>query len=366
MSSSLVSVVMIFLNPRPFIREAIESVQRQTYPHWELILVDDGSTDGSADIVEEMLAQDPARIRLLRHADGGNHGTAASRNLGIKAARGEFIAFLDADDLYDDNRLQRHLVLFQRYPEAVMVQSLLTYLHSWDGSGAADQPEDPLFVANVTLAPPPNLLMLLVSSNGATCPGCSAYTVRASTMARVGGIDAAFRDAYEDQVLLSKLYLQGPVLCTREYLSWYRQHDASLLHRMGRAGLYGSGRRHPSRRAFLNWLDRYLALEAPHAKQLRKRVKHWLRMESSVLARLTGDWRNVVPPLIRTLAEGVFPRAVTRPLVDWWGARKHRHARRRVHLLGTQIGLATDPGTDLRPRNAAPAAPRGKGDDHAL
>src|SRR5215218_5812117 len=96
-SESLVSVIIIFLDAERFIEEAIESVFAQTYDDWELLLVDDGSTDGDTRIALEYAEQNPGRVRYLQHPGHQNRGMSASRNLGIGSARGEYIAFLDAD-----------------------------------------------------------------------------------------------------------------------------------------------------------------------------------------------------------------------------------------------------------------------------
>jgi len=95
-----VSVVMPVYNGEAFIAESIASVLAQTYPHWELIVVDDGSTDGTAGIVAGF---DDLRIRFTYQE---NQGLAAARNAGIRLARGEFLAFLDADDLWAPQFLQ--------------------------------------------------------------------------------------------------------------------------------------------------------------------------------------------------------------------------------------------------------------------
>src|SRR5262249_40463181 len=99
-SKPLVSVIMIFLNAEPFIEEAIDSVLQQTYADWELLLVDDGSSDASTQIARRFAAGLPGRVRYLEHDQHVNLGKSASRNLGISEARGEFIAFLDADDVW--------------------------------------------------------------------------------------------------------------------------------------------------------------------------------------------------------------------------------------------------------------------------
>ena len=115
------SVIIPLYNKAPYIRKALESVLAQTYADYELIIVDDGSTDGSAEIAEAIL-QDPAsRLiassphRLIRQA---NSGVSAARNNGVAQASGEYIAFLDADDWWEPTYLERMAQLIEDYPEA--------------------------------------------------------------------------------------------------------------------------------------------------------------------------------------------------------------------------------------------------------
>lgn len=84
----LVSVVTIFLDAERFIEEAIESVFAQTYDRWELLLVDDGSTDRSRDVARRYAARYPSRVRYLEHPGHQNRGMSPSRNLGIAHAAG--------------------------------------------------------------------------------------------------------------------------------------------------------------------------------------------------------------------------------------------------------------------------------------
>src|SRR5262245_51717549 len=91
----VVSIVTPFLNAGTFIQEAVDSVLVQTYPHWELLLVDDGSTDESTAIAQAFAAAHPHRIRYLSHEGCVNKGASASRNLGTRVARGKYVAFLD-------------------------------------------------------------------------------------------------------------------------------------------------------------------------------------------------------------------------------------------------------------------------------
>ncbi len=105
MSDPLVSVILPVFDGRAHIREALECALRQTCRRIEVIVVDDGSRDGTGALVDEMASRD-SRVRLIRQS---NQGVAAARNRAIDAARGEFIAPLDADDLWDATKLERQV-----------------------------------------------------------------------------------------------------------------------------------------------------------------------------------------------------------------------------------------------------------------
>lgn len=109
-NTPLVSVVMPAYNSATFISEAIGSVLAQTWANWELLVIDDASTDSTVKIVEEYSVKHP-NIRLLKNST--NQGTGAARNSGIKAATGRFIAFLDADDLWLPGKLEKQLKFMQ-------------------------------------------------------------------------------------------------------------------------------------------------------------------------------------------------------------------------------------------------------------
>ena len=106
----LVSVITPAYNAAAFIGDAIRSVQAQSFQEWEMIVVDDCSGDGTGAVVERFASEDP-RIRLIRRAENG--GSAASRNIALKAATGRYIAFLDADDLWLPEKLERQLYFMQ-------------------------------------------------------------------------------------------------------------------------------------------------------------------------------------------------------------------------------------------------------------
>lgn len=106
MKKPLVSVIMPSYNAAGFIADSIASVQQQTYTNWELLVIDDASKDGTIEIVEGLMSGD-SRISL--HELPTNQGAGFARNIGIKASKGSYISFLDADDLWMPQKLQIQL-----------------------------------------------------------------------------------------------------------------------------------------------------------------------------------------------------------------------------------------------------------------
>jgi glycosyltransferase involved in cell wall biosynthesis len=113
-----VSVVLPFHNAEPYLSESVQSILRQSFDDFELLLVDDASTDGSAGIAEELTTTDN-RIRLL--SNGKNKGLAATLNAAIKEARGEYVARMDADDISLPHRLLAQYTYLQENPEVDLV-----------------------------------------------------------------------------------------------------------------------------------------------------------------------------------------------------------------------------------------------------
>lgn len=110
MKSALISCIVPVFNGERYLRESLESILAQTYRLLEVIVIDDGSTDGTAAVA----AQYGERIR---YGFQQNTGPAAARNLGLTVARGDFIAFLDADDLWHPEKLARQMARFQARPD---------------------------------------------------------------------------------------------------------------------------------------------------------------------------------------------------------------------------------------------------------
>ncbi len=109
----MISIIVPVYNAEAFIRQTVEMVQAQTYINWELILVDDCSKDNSCKIIEDYLEENPdERIRLIKKEK--NEGAALSRNRGIREAKGRYIAFLDADDVWLAHKLQTQMEFMKK------------------------------------------------------------------------------------------------------------------------------------------------------------------------------------------------------------------------------------------------------------
>src|SRR5688572_18286233 len=246
----LVSVVMPFLDPHPaYLREAVESVIAQTYPHWELLLVDDGSKEESVDQARRYAEQEPERIRYLEHEGHRNRGHSESRNLAIREARGEYIALLDADDLWLPRKLEEQLSILRSTPEAGSVFGRTRYWFSWTGR-PGDQALDyvpGLGVPPNSIVPNPGFLARMVRGC-ITVPCTCSLVVRRSVLAESGGFEAAFTSLFEDQVFYTKIFLRSPVYAANECWDYYRRHPTCLF----ASGYPGNAL--PAGRQFVLWL----------------------------------------------------------------------------------------------------------------
>ncbi len=128
MEPGLVSVVLPTYNRAHLIGTAIESVLCQTYAGWEVVVVDDGSSDGTEEVIRGRFAGD-ARIRYFAQK---NRGVGAARNVGMRKARGEFIAFLDSDDAFVPGKLEMQVACLRFLPDAGMIW---TDMEAVDGQG---------------------------------------------------------------------------------------------------------------------------------------------------------------------------------------------------------------------------------------
>lgn len=253
----LVSVIIIFLNAADFLQEAVESVFAQTYGHWELLLVDDGSTDASTEIARTYAIQHPSQIRYLEHPGHTNRGMSASRNLGIRHAEGLYIALLDADDVWLSHKLIEQVSLLEAHAEAGMVYGQSLYWYSWT-KNPKDRNRDFLPISGLppyTVIQPPRLLPLFLRGKTAVpCP--TSILVRRSVMHASSGFVETFVGPYsvfEDQAFYSKVCLHTPILVCNNCWDRYRQHPGAST-----AVSLKLGQDIYARQFFLGWLQTFL------------------------------------------------------------------------------------------------------------
>lgn len=265
----LVSVVVCFLDAGPFLEEAIASVYAQSYGKWELLLVDDGSSDQSTAIALRHASADPGRVRYLKHPGRENKGISASRNLGISRARGEFVSFLDADDVYLPHRLERSVELLNTNSAADMVYGESEYWYNWDDhQGAFENRVQPQgFSANRVVRAPELLTRYL--THQATMPCINSITVRSKAIRECGGFVESFRAMYEDQAFLARFCLTHDVFVARECWDRYRQHGAGVCAEAERRG-----ESNQSRRIYLKWLYQFLEDEGMRGTPVWDALRH--------------------------------------------------------------------------------------------
>lgn len=218
MPSELVSAIMPVRNGEQFIGRTLESVLGQRYRQLEVIVIDDGSTDGTMAIVEDMARRD-RRVRLLSTAPGG---VARARNFGIANARGILIAPIDADDIWHPEKLSRQVeALDAGSPGAGLVYCFNTVID-----------EDDLVVSTPNDSAPPQgwVLPQLIERN--FVGSASTPLIRRARLEAVGGYDPSLRDSGAQGAEDWKLYLalaeSSEFICVPVHLVGYRKSTTAM------------------------------------------------------------------------------------------------------------------------------------------
>jgi glycosyltransferase involved in cell wall biosynthesis len=233
-NKNLSTVIICFLNAEKFIQEAIEGVFAQTYSNWELLLIDDGSVDGSTKIARQYAEQYPQKVTYLEHANHKNLGLSASRNIGINKSNGEYIAFLDADDVWLSQKLKEQIAIMRAYPEVAMTYGPTFFWYSWTGK-PEDKRRDYLERLTIgredynTIIKPPVLLKKFVNQLGVE-PCTSDLMIRREMLSRIGGFEESFSIVVEDLPFYVKVFLSESVFISQQVWLKYRQHQDSACH----------------------------------------------------------------------------------------------------------------------------------------
>jgi glycosyltransferase involved in cell wall biosynthesis len=266
-ADSLVSVVIPFFDAGGFLAEAIDSVLAQSYPRWEILLVDDGSCDEGSRIARDYAARIPERIRYLAHPRHQNLGVNASRNLGIRHARGTFVAALDADDVWTSRKLEEQMAIFRAGPEAAFVYGTRELWTSWSGEPSASPDvriEHGIDADRVY--PPPQLFVALYGERRAAAPGGSDLVFRCDVARRLGGYPDELRRVFEDQAFLVKLSLEEAGFVSSRCWTRYRQHPDSAMAKW--AASPGD-----EWERFVEWIDAYVDTRSSLGSEARRAAR---------------------------------------------------------------------------------------------
>lgn len=320
----LVSIIMPFFNPGKYIKAAIESVFAQTYDCWELLLIDDGSTDISTQIALNYAEHYPNQIRYLEHENHQNRGASATRNLGISKAQGEYIALLDADDIWLAPKLAKQVAILTARPEVAMVHNSTLMWYSWTGNPQDIQydRQRKLGVKPDSLIEPPMLLTLLLK-NEAETPGTCSILVRRKIVDEVGGFEDSFKGMYDDQVFLAKIWLKALVFVDSGYWDRYRQHPASSCHLAEATGEYNPlGQPHSSHLVFLNWLEQYLTTQNIQDREvwdaLNAALAAYKQPNSSEISKPFLNLKKQVKQALKSIVKQILPTAIKKKLRSQW------------------------------------------------
>lgn len=211
---ALISVVMPCYNGAPYVEESIESVLRQSYPQVELIIVDDGSHDASDQIIARLAADHPGRVNVLHQT---NNGPYAARNHGLAHARGNFVAFLDADDTWHPDAL--------RQLHAAMTASLADVAYcGWQNVGEAAANTQPYIPPDYAGADATALFLQ-------SCPWpINGVLLRRHLVDAMRGFSEHRPTAMDYDLWLRMLVLQPTVVRIRLVLAFYRRYPRGDAH----------------------------------------------------------------------------------------------------------------------------------------
>jgi glycosyltransferase involved in cell wall biosynthesis len=339
----LVTSVIIFLNGERYLQEAIESILNQTYDSWELMLVDDGSTDGSTAIAKQYAEHYPTKIRYLEHPGHQNRGMSASRNLGVRSGTGEYIAFLDADDIWLPHKLEEQVPLLASQPEAAMLYGRTKNWFSWAEHNPT-MPEDiegdfmTITSSQFDTLVEPQTQLLLFLQNPLVFPCTCSVLIRRQIYEEVGGFEEGFKNAHEDMVFHSKVFLRAPVYVSSTCWDFYRMHPDSYWRSAEKQGK-GEETRYLGRLKYLNWLEQYLSEEKINSPAVWKALNKALwTYRYPILSKS----KRLVKKLVQSFVKLIFPAPIRSWLEDYINLAIVRSSVKPISELKEITGSVND------------------------
>ncbi len=311
-----VSIITAAYNHVKFVRQSVESAQAQTYRDFEHIVIDDGSSDGTAEILQSF----GDKITYIRQENCGAH---AAINRGIRMSSGEFIAILDSDDAWLPHKLERQMQMFEQFPEAGLVYSYASMIDA-DGGVNGEQIGEPL---SDSRHPFEELL------RGNRVPILAAVFRRAC-IEDVGFFSETLK-AFSDWDLLLRISVRWSFIFVPEPLALYRVHDNNSWKRLLESGLLDKER--------LIVLENAAALmgtgaEWNHSKDILKSVfretalktayGHWYRHRYVIAQAYFLFALRVQPNLLKDAIFAIRPRLIARLLIGESGIRAFSSMKR--------------------------------------
>ncbi len=267
-NTPLVSVIIPFYNAGAWLDEAIKSVLHQTYPNWEIILIDDGSLKEDTAIAKSYASKFPGRIFYVQHDGRVNRGLTVSRNTGIQHAQGEMIAFLDADDFWLPEKLQHQLDIFYRFPRVTMICEASCFWYSWKDADAKNELVE--IGAPQGIYQPAELMKLLYPLGAGQPPCPSGIIISDEALTRSGGFEERFSgiyQLYEDQAFLSKVYSKEIIYISAAANNLYRKRPDSMASAANDKVLYKK-----VRLFYLEFLEEYFSRSINVNQDIKKLI----------------------------------------------------------------------------------------------
>lgn len=267
----MISVVIPLYNKEKHIETAIQSILSQTYQDFEIVIVNDGSTDGS---VEEASKIQDSRIRIIQQ---DNAGVAAARNKGIKEANGKHIAFLDADDEWDTDYLSTQVDLVLRYPEANVFATNYVLKNSLGE-------ETPTIIREVRFPDECGILenYFEVAANSHPPIWTSAVIVRKDAILSIGGFPVGIKSG-EDLLTWARLAARFKIAYCRKPLAKFNVEGYEVCEKPKRI---------PTEDDFVGRELLKIKKEF-HPAHIDDYISHWHKMRSSVYMRLGMRWKSI-------------------------------------------------------------------------
>jgi len=240
----LVSVIMPVFNGDDFLLPALESIAFQDYPNLEIIVINDGSTDKSADVLGSFSKSRPGYLKILEHPDRQRHGIAASYQLGLQHCNGKYIAFLEHDDFWPSNKISEQVKVLEAFPQVGVV---FADVHHCNSEGKVSARPFKSIVNRPPADKPFNAVWRLLWGN--------CVSTFSNMMVRHENVNAydiiASPEGFQDWMLLLKLAFRCKFYHCRQTKTFWRQRPDSFSATMRRM----PGSRSKRKLAIRNALD---------------------------------------------------------------------------------------------------------------